>query len=234
MENNGKSLIPDIEYLENETNITAPNTQITSEKNEDKEKDQIERIKNLEKLVKELIEYKNISEEKLDILNTKVEYLSSSLLNIQLRDYLKEEINVIYNILIKKDNFEKEISFNNQVDEIISYLNNKYKPDEFKEPIKFSLYEGLLNFLNNIKEGKNLGDDNAHPYNLSKIIIPQSILNKMKNQNNTFTKNELILLAYNEQPYMNNKLLNFLISIEELSFNRNISTFDKVMNNFLN
>jgi len=234
LENNGKSLIPDIEYLENETNITAPNTQITSEKNEDKEKDQIERIKNLEKLVKELIEYKNISEEKLDILNTKVEYLSSSLLNIQLRDYLKEEINVIYNILIKKDNFEKEISFNNQVDEIISYLNNKYKPDEFKEPIKFSLYEGLLNFLNNIKEGKNLGDDNAHPYNLSKIIIPQSILNKMKNQNNTFTKNELILLAYNEQPYMNNKLLNFLISIEELSFNRNISTFDKVMNNFLN
>ena len=56
----------------------------------------------------------------------------------------------------------------------------------------------------------------------------------MKNQKNTFTKNELILLAYNEQPHMNNKLLNFLISIEALSFNRNNSSFDKVMNNFLN
>ena len=85
---------------------------------------------------------------------------------------------------------------------------------------KQALFNGLINFLENIKESKPLGDNDAHPNHINKIILPECISKKLKKEKNKYSKSELIAAVYNDNPEIESNLEKFIDDLDVLSFGR--------------
>ena len=131
-------------------------------------------------------------ENKIDILEIKVESLSSTVLQIQLRDYIIKLVNDFYNALFKQKLIIGQKEFANQIFEIKLNLENHYKKNK-ENKCEYELYKGLLEFFDNLSNIKNKGDSNAHPGYIPKMNIPPSISAKLKNNQNGFSCMEIIL-----------------------------------------
>ena len=165
-------------------------------------------------------------------LTHKVEKLSSSLMNIQLRGYIKDIVNILYKEFLKEKDFiklikKKEISFLDQIWIIKDFIKSKYKAK--KETRKEKLINGLLKFFENIQKSKILGDDLAHPHQIGKIILPEYALKKLKKEKNEYSICELIIDIFNDSPEIESNLQKLMNNIDILSFGR----YDKNLKDIL-
>ena len=165
-------------------------------------------------------------------LTHKVEKLSSSLMNIQLRGYIKDIVNILYKEFLKEKDFiklikKKEISFLDQIGIIKDFIKSKYKAK--KETRKEKLINGLLKFFENIQKSKILGDDLAHPHQIGKIILPEYALKKLKKEKNEYSICELIIDIFNDSPEIESNLQKLMNNIDILSFGR----YDKNLKDIL-
>ncbi len=201
----------------------------------------------IEKLVNELKTFKLISEERykeqaqeihllnnkvivdqqeIKLLKKKVDELSSSLMHVQLRDYVKSLVKFLYKTIFKYNNdtqksknIIQDEKFIVQVDKIIEFI-TKYCNSLNLNDEKKNIFNGLIQFLNNIRESKLIGDETAHPNHISKIILPKSVIEKLSIEKSAFSKNELIIAIFNQNAHIQDRLYNFIQNIEILSFGR--------------
>jgi len=201
----------------------------------------------IEKLVNEFKTFKLISEERykeqaqeihllnnkvivdqqeIKLLKKKVDELSSSLMHVQLRDYVKSLVKFLYKTIFKYNNdtqksknIIQDEKFIVQVDKIIEFI-TKYCNSLNLNDEKKNIFNGLIQFLNNIRESKLIGDETAHPNHISKIILPKSVIEKLSIEKSAFSKNELIIAIFNQNAHIQDRLYNFIQNIEILSFGR--------------
>ena len=165
-------------------------------------------------------------------LKTKIDKVNLKLLKIELREYIIEIFNNLYN-LVKNTRIKKgDINFGEQASTCISIIEKDYLPKFRDDPKKLGYFKNLIIFLNNLKDNKDIGDELAHPKSISKEILPNSIAKKIDSSKNEISKKEIVLLLFNEDQTLNKKLSQFIDNLDKLSFGRIPIKLDDVMNQY--
>lgn len=180
-------------------------------------------------------EIKKVKEEMFKIeenLQTKIDKANIKLLKIELREFIIELFNNLYN-LVKNTRIKKgDINFGEQASTCISIIEKDYIHKFKDDPIKLGHFKNLIIFLNNLKDNKDIGDELAHPKSISKEILINSLVKNIDASKNEVSKKEIVLLLFNKDQTLNKKLSQFIDNLDKLSFGRIPIKLDDVMNQF--
>ena len=216
---NSQSISEKVEKKENEASIFGIDEDKTKEMNMKDETNKMVSKTEFKEFIKKY-------EQRMRQMNEKIEVLSNMMLDIQLREHSKSLVENIYNDIFKYSK-KDPLKFQEKIDEILNFITLKYKPDKKKDLKRYNNFLGLVQFLKNIKEKKALTDNFAHLKSISKLIIPESISEKIKSESNNVSMNDMIILAYSDK--YQSKLKKLIDEFQILSSGR----FGKDMNQII-